>query len=155
MNKNIFIMINLVSISIVILTSIGLTRYNISEVQTNCIIDKDIENFSINGDEIRSLTIKRDIFFTNKKEVKVKPVLEKTVKKNIDGPTITFKGIMNWDGQIVGIFYDAEKKKTLFLKPGEFIKDYKILDITSDEVVLSKKGGLSVVTLKIGGLGGL
>ncbi len=155
MRNNIILLFNAAVALIVIGAMLTLGRYNPHKINHLCKALKKADVFSLDKEGIASLEVSKDIFFPEKKKVEVKAVEQAKRAKKTDGPSIVYKGVMVWDGKKVGIFYDANRKKTLFLKEGEFIKDYKILDITAEEVVLSKKGGLSVVTLKIGGLGGL
>ena len=96
----------------------------------------------------------RNPFFIPLKEVKVSvEKVDESTKKVAQEATglFVYKGMMDWGDEKVAIIYVLEDKKTKFLKLGDFVKGYKVLDITEDAVVLSKEGGLSLITLKIGG----
>lgn len=75
-------------------------------------------------------------------------------KVTAQGPktSIIYKGMVIWGEDKIAIVFLPEEKKTRFVKLGDFIEGYKILDITEDTVVLSKQEGLSIITLKIGGV---
>ncbi len=99
---------------------------------------------------------KREPFFPPALEVNVSMAVDEEVKQVHKQASLPFsyKGMMIWGEEKIAIIYSSEDKKDHFLKLGEFIGGYKLLDITEDAVVLSKKGGLSLITLKkAGGLG--
>ena len=99
---------------------------------------------------------KREPFFPPALEVSVSMAVEEEVKRVHKQASLPFsyKGMMVWGEEKIAIIYSSEDKRDHFLKLGEFIGGYKLLDITEDAVVLSKKGGLSLITLKkAGGLG--
>ncbi len=97
----------------------------------------------------------RNPFFYPVKDVNVKMIKVDNEIKQVAkeaNPPLVYKGMMLWGDEKVAIFYIQKEKKTKFVKLGEFVNGYKVLDISEDEVVLSKEGGLSIVTLKIGGV---
>ncbi len=102
---------------------------------------------------------KRNPFFYPAPEVsvslKVASEQGNSQTKSLSGnvPTnMVYKGMMIWGEDKIAIIFSPVDKKTRFVKLGEFVRGYKVLDITEDMVVLSKEGGLSITTLKLGGV---
>ncbi len=96
----------------------------------------------------------RDPFFYPSVRVEVDLTVEQkgtTQETSVTSPFV-YKGMVKWGEELVAILYVKKDKKTKFVKLGEFVDGYKVLDITEDTVVLSKKGGLSLITLNLGGL---
>ena len=125
------------------------------EIKFNCTYALENIPHIVVSDRIYFANRLRNPFFIPIKEVKVglervDAGMKKTVQET-QGLFI-YKGMMDWGGEKVAIIYVLEAKKTKFLKLGDFVKGYKVLDITEDEVVLSKEAGLSLITLKIGGV---
>ncbi len=132
---------------------IAMSKHTLPSVDFNCSYMPLNISLLVATDKVYQLP-HRNPFFIPIKEVEVDmekvDVETKKTAQEAQG-LFVYKGMMDWSGDKVAIIYIVESKKTRFLKLGDFVEGYKVLDITEDTVVLSKEGGLSLITLKVGG----
>ncbi len=132
---------------------IEMSRYPLPRIDFNCSYIPITVPQLVVSDKIYSVPLRNPFFVPIKEvEVGVEKVDVETKKTAQEAQGLfVYKGMMDWGGDKVAIIYVIESKKTKFLKLGDFVEGYKVLDITEDTVVLSKEGGLSLITLKVGG----
>ncbi len=130
------------------------SRLALPSLRLTCRFPKLISNeINMNPDLYR--LPKRNPFFYPRAEVSValnvvSDTSEVSAQERSNGD-IVYKGMVIWGEDKIAIFFLPRDKKTRFVKLGDFIEGYKVLDIREDTVVLSKQEGLSIMTLKIGG----
>ncbi len=142
----------------VVISVIGAAYYSINlslpDLNLTCHFPKLIGSEVEMDPELYRLP-KRNPFFYPRPDISValNVASNKTeVTKQNPKADIIYKGMVIWGEDKIAIVFLPKEKKTQFVKLGDFIEGYKILDITEDTVVLSKQEGLSIITLKLGGL---